>query len=82
MPHFLDTSSPDFAQAFDAFLDAKREEDARVDTAAAEIIEAVRARGDAALLDYTARFDRLDLTADSLRISGCRDRCRDCAGPG
>ena len=33
------------------------------------ILAAVRARGDAALIDYTARFDRLTLTADRLRVS-------------
>ncbi|MCA1635394.1 MAG: ATP phosphoribosyltransferase [Acidobacteria bacterium] len=36
--------------------------------AVAEIIEEVRARGDAALLDYTARFDGVRLKAAELRI--------------
>src|SRR5689334_14121295 len=33
-------------------------QDERVEGATAEILEAVRARGDAALLEFTARFDR------------------------
>src|SRR5262249_52270416 len=34
----------------------------------AEILAAVRERGDAALLELTARFDRVSLTADKLRV--------------
>jgi histidinol dehydrogenase len=45
-----------------------RETTESVDRAVADILAAVRARGDAAVLDYTARFDRLTLTADTLRI--------------
>jgi histidinol dehydrogenase len=40
----------------------KREEAPDVDAAVAAIIADVRARGDAAVIDLTARFDRLDLT--------------------
>jgi histidinol dehydrogenase len=32
------------------------------------ILDAVRERGDAALLEFTRRFDRVDLTADRLRV--------------
>jgi histidinol dehydrogenase len=65
----LATADADFAAAFAALLDQARETTDRVDHAVAAIIADVRARGDAALLDYTARFDRLTLTADRLRIS-------------
>ncbi|HYF06668.1 MAG TPA: histidinol dehydrogenase [Acetobacteraceae bacterium] len=54
----LDTREAGFEAAFSALLDQARETTARVDAAVAEIIDAVRARGDAALLEYTARFDR------------------------
>ncbi len=64
----LDTGSPDFERDFTALLDQARETTARVDTAVAEIIAEVRARGDAALCDYTDRFDRVRLAPAQLRI--------------
>jgi histidinol dehydrogenase len=64
----LSTTQPDFQAAFAALLDQARETTDSVDQAVAAIIAEVRARGDAALLAYTARFDRLSLTADRLRI--------------
>ena len=69
MPQFLDTSDPGFEAAFAAFLTTKREDAPDVDTAVAEIIAEVRARGDMALVDLTARFDRLVLTADGLAFT-------------
>lgn len=69
MPHRLDTRDPGFEDAFKTLLSAKREDSPDVDNAVSDIIEDVRARGDAALIDMTARFDRLTLTPDSLRIS-------------
>ena len=54
----LDTRDPGFEAAFAALLDMARDTTARVDGAVAEIIGRVRAEGDAALLDLTARFDR------------------------
>jgi histidinol dehydrogenase len=53
----LDTREPAFANAFAALLDTARETTEAVDGAVAAIIAEVRARGDAALLDYTRRFD-------------------------
>ena len=47
----------------------KREVSEDVDQAVRAIIEDVRARGDLALIDYTARFDRMALTPDRLRVS-------------
>jgi histidinol dehydrogenase len=54
----LSTAEPGFDAAFAALLEEARETTARVDAAVAAIIAEVRARGDAALLDLTARFDR------------------------
>jgi histidinol dehydrogenase len=65
----LTTANPDFPAAFAALLNQARETTDRVDTAVAAIIAEVRTRGDEALLDFTARFDRLRLTADRLRIN-------------
>lgn len=69
MPVFLTTTDPGFEPAFAALLGQKREEAEDVDAAVAAIIADVRARGDAAVLDLTARFDRLELTAATLAFS-------------
>jgi histidinol dehydrogenase len=65
----LSTRDADFEQRFVALLSQARETTETVDRAVADIIAAVRARGDAAVIDYTTRFDRQTLTADRLRIS-------------
>jgi histidinol dehydrogenase len=65
----LSTTQADFPAAFTALLAQSRETTERVDQAVAAIIADIRARGDAALLDYTARFDRLTLTPDRLRVT-------------
>ncbi|GGG50900.1 histidinol dehydrogenase [Caldovatus sediminis] len=54
----LSTADPGFEAGFAALLAQARETTARVDAAVAAIIAEVRARGDAALVEYTARFDR------------------------
>lgn len=69
MPQFLATTDADFDVKFQSLLSAKREDSPDVDAVVAEIIADVRNRGDAAVLDLTARFDRLQLTADDLRLS-------------
>ncbi len=69
MPAFLSTTDPGFDAAFAALLGAKREEAADVDDAVAAIIADVRARGDAALIELTARFDRLNLTPETLAFT-------------
>ncbi|MEX0308060.1 MAG: histidinol dehydrogenase [Ruegeria sp.] len=69
MPVFLDTTTADFEPAFQALLSAKREDSPDVDAVVAQIIEDVRARGDAAVLELTARFDRLELAADKMAFS-------------
>ncbi|SLN42015.1 histidinol dehydrogenase [Pseudooctadecabacter jejudonensis] len=70
MPQFLSTSDVDFEARFQAVLGAKREDSPDVDAVVAEIIADVRSRGDDALIDLTAKFDRLELTAETLRFSG------------
>ena len=52
------TAEPGFRAALAALLDRAQGLDARVEDVVREVIGAVRRRGDAALLDYTARFDR------------------------
>ena len=69
MPIFLDATDPDFETAFAALLGAKREDSPDVDDIVAQIIKDVRQRGDAAVLELTAKFDRLDLSAETMRFS-------------
>ncbi|HEX9768402.1 MAG TPA: histidinol dehydrogenase [Kiloniellales bacterium] len=69
MPLSLATAQPDFEARFAEFLAAARETQQEVDQAVAAILAEVRRRGDAAVLDYTRRFDRLDLTPRELRIT-------------
>ena len=57
MPRRLDTTDPDFAGDFDALMRADRTGAEDVDAAVASILADVRARGDAAVADYTERFD-------------------------
>jgi histidinol dehydrogenase len=69
MPHFLDTSEPGFEARFSALLEMKREDAPEVDEAVAAIIADVRARGDAAVIELTERFDRLRLTPATMAFS-------------
>ena len=69
MAVFLEADAPDFEAQFVALLNAKRESSVDVDDAAAAIIADVRARGDAALAEYSLRFDRVDLARKPIRIS-------------
>jgi histidinol dehydrogenase len=70
MPIRLDRSSADFDERFNGFLAAKREVAADVEAAGRAIVADVAARGDAALIEATKKFDRLDLDADGLRVTG------------
>jgi len=69
MPITLNTRDTGFETAFAALLTGKRENAADVDAAVAEIIEQVATRGDAALIEYTKRFDRIDLAPATLRLT-------------
>lgn len=57
----LDADAPDFLATLDALLAFEGSADARIDAAVSEILQAVRRDGDAAIIDYTRRFDRLDV---------------------
>ena len=69
MPVRLDRSSADFASQFADFLAMKREVSADIEHATRAIVDDVAARGDAALIEATTKFDRLDLTAEALRVT-------------
>ena len=69
MPVILNSADPGFEAAFAALLGHQREAVEDVDQAVAQIIARVRAEGDAALFDLTAKFDRLELTPQTLAFS-------------
>jgi histidinol dehydrogenase len=64
----LATTDSSFEAAFLALLAQARETTEQVDAAVAAIIADVRAHGDAALCDYTLRFDHMAVAPDHLRI--------------
>ncbi|MHA1538808.1 MAG: histidinol dehydrogenase, partial [Alphaproteobacteria bacterium] len=68
MPLRLDSQDVDFEYSFAAYADKRRAVGSEVDKVVLEIIEGIRVLGDVALLDYTHRFDRFDLSTDDLRI--------------
>lgn len=55
----LDTSDQHFREALDALLHWELDAGGDVDNAARDVVDAVRSSGDAAVLEYTRRFDRL-----------------------
>jgi histidinol dehydrogenase len=69
MPLRLDARQPGFERDFSAFLALKRDAEADVDTVVAGIVADVRKRGGAALIEYTRRFDHVDLEKTGLRFS-------------
>ncbi|MGZ5048788.1 MAG: histidinol dehydrogenase [Usitatibacter sp.] len=85
-PRRLSTRDAGFEAALGRLLAFEAAQDEGVERATAEILEAVRTRGDAALLEYTARFDRwapasaqdlavpLGEAREALRALGARER--------
>jgi len=69
MPRRLSTSDAAFDDAFDAFLELKRDTESNVEGVVADILSAVRARGDAAVAEFTERFDGVDLSVAGFRFS-------------
>ena len=59
----LNSGDPDFRAAFERLLDRAQSVDPAVEATVRAIIDDVRSRGDAALLDYTRRFDHYDAGA-------------------
>lgn len=69
MPLRLDSAAPDFEARFVDLLAGKRESSQEVGDTVAAIIADVRARGDEAVVELTNRFDRADVTAETLRFT-------------
>ena len=62
------TSAPGFQEQFQRLCERNLDLDMAADTVVAEILERVRKEGDAALFDYTKRFDGLDLAAVGIEV--------------
>jgi histidinol dehydrogenase len=65
----LDSRDKDFARDFEALLNSKRETSEEVGATVAAIIADIRARGDAALLELTEKFERFPATHATLRFA-------------
>ena len=69
MARWLDARAADFASGFAALLSLKREAEEDVAVSVCAIIAETRARGDAALIEFTERFDKVRLTPQTLRLN-------------
>jgi histidinol dehydrogenase len=69
MARRLNAADASFAQDFQNLLFAKREEEEDVAAIVRGIIADVKKRGDAALVELTNKFDRANVTADTLKLS-------------
>jgi histidinol dehydrogenase len=62
----LDSTAPDFKQQLSKLLAFEAETDDAIESAVAKILADVKARGDAAVLEYTNKFDRIPGGAASM----------------
>ena len=69
MPMRLKSADKDFEKQFTTLLSQKREVSVDVDNAVREIVADIRERGDAALVDLTLKFDRLDLRRAGVAVT-------------
>ena len=75
MIKILSTLQPDFEARFARIVDARRETDSDVAGQVADILQTVKLRGDAALAEYTQRFDGYALAEDADWLI-TRERCQ------
>lgn len=69
MPLRLDAQDPEFSVKFEAILKLDRTEQLDVENVVKKVLADVQARGDDAVIEYTKRFDRVELTPTNLKIS-------------
>ena len=69
MPVFLNSLHSNFEKDFGMLLSSKREDSIDIDISVREIIGLVKEQGDQALIDYTRKFDRIELTSDKIRFN-------------
>src|SRR5216683_472091 len=73
-PRVLNSRTPEFKKFLAATLARRGGDTDAIDSAVAEIIAAVRKRGDRALIELTKKFDRVQLTAATLRVTSAESR--------
>jgi histidinol dehydrogenase len=71
----LKSSAPDFAARLAAVLAFEGAQDPQIDATVADILDTVRRRGDAAVLAYTRRFDRVEASSVA-QLEFTRDEMR------
>ena len=69
MPSILNTTDINFTKDFESLLLTKREADQDVDDIVAKILTDVKNHGDTAVIELTAKYDKLDLTPETLAFS-------------
>jgi len=80
MPKRLNATDENFTSTFNAVVAAKRDTEADVSDVVKDIIADVRNRGDEAIIEYTRRFDRFDISENDMRvpvqqIEAAREKC-------
>ncbi len=68
LAQFLRSSDSNFAGHFKDLVHSRRDPPQGVRDAVSAILEAVRVKGDAAVIEFTERFDNIDLSKTGLRI--------------
>jgi histidinol dehydrogenase len=69
MPIRLSAQGADFRERFAAFLDTKRETSEDVEAVVRAIIRDVADRGDRAVVEYSKKFDRVDLDKVGMKLT-------------
>ena len=69
MLRILHRDNPGFEEVLDQIVGRGETEESGIDQAVAEIIAAVRQRGDEALCEYTQRFDAFDVKSAGLEVA-------------
>ncbi len=73
-PRVLKSRTPEFKKFLASILARRGGDSDAIDGAVAKIIAAVRKRGDRALIEFTKKFDRVKLTAATLRVTSAECR--------
>jgi histidinol dehydrogenase len=73
-PRVLKSRTPEFKKFLASILTRRGGNTDAIDGAVAKIITAVRKRGDRALIEFTKKFDRVKLTAATLRVTSAECR--------
>ncbi len=73
-PRILKSQTPEFRKFLGAILARRGADGAGIDRIVSKIIAEVRKRGDRALIDLTAKFDGVKLTAATIRVTPAQRR--------